>query len=217
VTISPRWEGGHCGFGMAHGIAGPLALLSAAMLSGITVTAQADAIHTICAWYDRWQTGRGRDTWWPELVDRHELQTSTVSQGGPLRPSWCYGTPGVARALQLAGHASGDLRRADLAEQALTGCLTDSRQTAYLTDASICHGWAGAVHTARRALSDTSSRDLAVAVRSVGDGMRRYLRDRGLPDDDGFLEGAAGVALAGGTGGQPAAAETGWDACLLVA
>lgn len=41
---SPRWPGGHGNLGLAHGIAGPLALLSTAMRRGITVTGQADAI-----------------------------------------------------------------------------------------------------------------------------------------------------------------------------
>lgn len=44
----------------------------------------------------------------------------------PARPSWCYGTPGLARARQLAGLALRDLARQEAAEHALasTRCST---------------------------------------------------------------------------------------------
>ena len=65
---SPRWPGGHGNLGMAHGIAGPLTLLSTAMRQGATVAGQPDAIGRICAWLDQWRTGFGTQAWWPETV-----------------------------------------------------------------------------------------------------------------------------------------------------
>jgi hypothetical protein len=127
---SPRWNGGHVAFGTAHGIAGPLALLSAAMRRGVIVDGHHEAIHAICAWLDQWRAGQGRQTSWPEVINRDELRTHTVAYAGPHRPSWCYGTPGIARAQQIAGIAVGDARRARVAERALIGCLTDDRQLA---------------------------------------------------------------------------------------
>jgi hypothetical protein len=72
---------------------------------------------------------------WPEALDRHQLRTAAITNPGPHRPSWCYGTAGIARARQLAGHATSDHRQADAAELALLGCLTDERQLAHLADA----------------------------------------------------------------------------------
>lgn len=214
---SPRWHGGHAGFGMAHGIAGPLALLSAAMRRGIIVNGHGDAIHTICTWVDQWQTGHGKHASWPEVINRDELRTRTVAIAGPHRPSWCYGTPGVARAQQLAALAIGDPPRARLAEQALIGCLTDDRQLAHLTDAGLCHGWAGLVHTMRRAAADASTSELATAASATTIRTRQHLRDHGLPADDGLLEGTTGINLvdtACVTAASPA--QPAWDACLLV-
>jgi lantibiotic biosynthesis protein len=210
---SPRWHGGHAGFGMAHGIAGPLALLSVTMWRGIIVLGHRDAIHNICAWLDQWRTGPDRNPWWPEVIGRDDLAARTTAHGAPHRPSWCYGTPGIARAQQLAALATNDWRRAERAEQTLIGCLTDDRQLAQLTDAGLCHGWAGLVHTARSAAADTGSRDLVNAATTAASRMSDYLRRHSAPTDDGLLEGATGVALI-----ETAATSTRlrWDTCLLV-
>lgn len=85
--------------------------------------------------------------WWPERVTRDEHRARRARQKEPLRPSWCYGTPGQARAQQLAGQAIGDTERQRIAEQALLGCVTDERQLTRLTDVSLCHGWAGLAQT----------------------------------------------------------------------
>jgi hypothetical protein len=45
--------------------------------------------------------------------------------------------------MQLAGLALANSERQQLAEDALTACITDDGQLRHLTDASLCHGWAG--------------------------------------------------------------------------
>ncbi|MGH3622096.1 MAG: lanthionine synthetase LanC family protein, partial [Sciscionella sp.] len=67
---------------------------------------------------------------------------------GPLQPSWCYGTPGIARAQQLAALATGDTRRRHTAETALLGCLHDPNQLARIIDPGLCHGGSAAHHLA---------------------------------------------------------------------
>jgi hypothetical protein len=130
----------HGNFGLAHGIAGPLALLATALRHGHTVPGQRQAITRICDWLDRWRNGTDSHAWWPDLITRAEHRRGELQRPGPRRPSWCYGTPGIARAEQLAGLALGDRDRQRQAEQALAGCLTDDQQLAQLTDASLCHG-----------------------------------------------------------------------------
>lgn len=105
---SPRWPGGHANLGLAHGITGPLALLATAGRHGVTVAGHADAIDRIWAWLDRWRTGTGPRAWWPETLSTAEHHAGSVRQPGPGRPSWCYGTPGISRALQLAALSGWD-------------------------------------------------------------------------------------------------------------
>ncbi len=212
---SPQWPGGHGNLGLAHGIAGPLALLSTAMRRGITVTGHADAIGRICAWLEQWRTGTGPQAWWPQTISAPEQHAGTIRQAGPRRPSWCYGTPGLARAQQLAALALADPRRQRRAEQTLAGCVTDDRQLAQLDDSSLCHGWAGLLHTTWRVAGEAGD-PKPFAVPHLLRRMRQHLHRHGPPAHDGLLEGLAGVQLARHTitAGVPPA--TGWDACLLL-
>lgn len=212
--LSPSRRGGHGNLGMAHGIAGPLALLSIAMRRGITVTGQADAISWICAWLDRWRIGTGAWAWWPGTISLLELQNGAVQQRGPQRPSWCYGTPGLARAQQLAALALADPARQQRAEETLAGCVTDGHQLAQLSDSSLCHGWAGLLRTTWRAAADAGpDSELLACLPSLAMGMEHHIARYGPPSGDGLLEGTAGVRLVQHTT-MPAA--TAWDACLLL-
>lgn len=201
---SPRWQGGHGNLGMAHGISGPLTLLSTAARQGVAVPGQADAIGRICRWLDRCRIGTGNRTWWPEAVSRTEWCSGVSQQAGPGRPSWCYGAPGLARAQQIAALA-------------LTGCLADDTQLALLTDASLCHGWAGLLQTTWRAAhTPGASAELAAHLPALRARTGQHLERHGLPATDGLLEGAAGVLLAQHTTEADAARPTRWDACLLL-
>ncbi|MFC0628245.1 lanthionine synthetase C family protein [Kribbella deserti] len=211
---SPAFAGGHGNLGIAHGITGPLALLSLAMRAGREVAGQVDAIERICAWLDTWRQYDDTNSWWPQWVSRAEHQAHRTTQHGPLRPSWCYGTPGLARAQQLAGIATGDLSRKHIAEQALIDCLADQVQVDRIIDTSLCHGWAGLFQTTWRTASDATSPELDTHV----DRLAGQLAVHGLPgrgDGQGFLEGDTGLALALHTAsGRPPA--SGWDGCLLI-
>ena len=212
---SPRWPGGHGNLGIAHGIAGPLALLSIAMRHSLTVPGHADAIGRICDWLDHWHIGTGTQTWWPGTVSLADQRSGRLRQSGPGRPSWCYGIPGLARAQQLAGLALADLRRQHAAEQALAGCLADQRQLAHLTDTSLCHGWAGLLHTTGRVAADATDPE-RFAVRHLRQLTEQHLREHGIPSRHGLLDGVAGVRLALHTTTVGTTPATGWDACLLL-
>ncbi len=90
----PPPTGGDANFGIAHGITGPLALLALTLRDGVTVDGHTAAIARICRWLDTWQQHTDGRTWWPQTVTRAELHHSTPARQAPLRPSWCYGTPG---------------------------------------------------------------------------------------------------------------------------
>lgn len=211
--MSPEYSGGHGNLGMTHGITGPLALLATAMKRGVTVHGHTEAIGRICAWVDTWRHDYGAGPWWPQWVTRDEQRASRSTQAGPLRPSWCYGTPGQARAQQLAGQATGDTERQHLAEEALLGCVTDERQLSYLTDASLCHGWAGLVHTVWRATADAYTGELSTHVPHLRDRLIHHCGEPGTKP--GLLEGDAGPALALHTTAADAPPPPEWDACLL--
>jgi hypothetical protein len=216
-TPDPAWRGGHLNLGMAHGIAGILALLSGAMRAGIQVEGHAKTVRELCETFDRYRQGSSACSWWPAMISLREHRQGRTSQERQARPSWCYGTPGQARAQQLAGLALGDQERVRVAERALAGCVLDQQVTALLADASLCHGWAGVVQALWRAASDAlSPQPLQAALLKARRGMEDHLARAGPPASGGLLEGTSGIQLAQNdlprTGGEPPA----WDACLLL-
>ena len=191
-------------------IAGVLALLSGAMKAGIQVEGHAEAISELCATFDRYRQGSNASPWWPAMISHGEYSRGTMNAARQPRPSWCYGTPGHARAQQLAGLALGDHERMRIAEQALVGCVLDRQVTGLLTDASLCHGWAGVVQVVRQVTSDAvDPRPLQSALRTARRGMEDQLIRTGPPACAGLLEGRSGIMLAqddlSGTGSEPPA------------
>ncbi len=212
LADSAAFPGGHANLGLAHGISGPLALLTHSLRLGITVDGHRDAIAVVCAWLDTWRRDADTGPWWPQWITRDELRTARSNQRGPLRPSWCYGTPGLARTQQLAGIATGDLRRQQMAEHALLGAMSDPVQLGQITDISLCHGWAGLYQTVWRASRDALTPAIGASLPQLADQLIRA----GGEEDGGFLDGDAGAALALGTATRTAPPVSGWDACLLI-
>ena len=227
--LDNRYPTGHANAGVAHGIGGPLALLALAARAGITVPGQLEAIATICAWLDHWRVDTSTGPVWPYWITRDEHRTGTpVPPQQPRRPSWCYGTAGLARAQQLAALALRDPDRQRLAEDALLRALTDPAQRATVTDPSLCHGTAGLAHIAVRVAADAAphtARHLNAAAADLLDAVHRSGADPRhtatallgpAGAGPGLLEGAAGVALAAQTGATETLPYTSWDACLLI-
>jgi hypothetical protein len=223
-----RFPGGHANAGVAHGIGGPLALLALAARAGVTVPGHTAAITTICTWLDQWRLDTPAGPAWPYWVTRDQHRAGPpAAHPHPRRPSWCYGTAGLARAQQLAALAVGDPARQRLAEDSLARAVTDPAQRAATLDASLCHGFAGMAHLAVRmaedADPDTAAR-LWAAAADLLDAVHRPDTDPQLTaaalldpagSGPGLLEGAAGVALAAQAPGAATLPHTRWDACLL--
>lgn len=208
--------GGHANFGMAHGAAGLLALLALATIHGCIVEGQHEAIAVLTGWFDRWRQDSPDGPWWPQWITREELRTGRSTQPGPGRPSWCYGTVGIARAQQLTAIATDDPRRQKAAEDALAASLTDT-QLDRITEPGLCHGVAGISQTAYRAARDARSPAIDRRFPVLAARLAQHagsLGDQG--DEGGLLTGGTGVALASETTRHTSPPRTGWDACLLI-
>jgi lantibiotic biosynthesis protein len=212
---SPDYPGGHGNFGAAHGIAGPLALLGHAARREITVDGQPEAIRIICAWLDAWRQESPVGPWWPEWITLADLRAGRPGQRTANRPSWCYGTPGIARAGQVASIAIGDESARRHYEQALVRCLQDAGQRVRMTDAGLCHGAAGLYMTARRAAEDAHCPALTAQLPGLAADLHRQAL-AGTAHGRGLLDGVAGTALALHAAVADTAPISGWDACLLI-
>ncbi|MFI6845072.1 lanthionine synthetase C family protein [Kitasatospora sp. NBC_00085] len=242
---------GHVGLGMAHGVAGPLALLALAGLHGVRVPGTQQAAERMAEWLLAWREEDGTGTFWPSTVTLNEQLTGRLDHRPRPRAGWCHGSAGIARALHLAGRAFGRPAWSQAALEAHTAALLRALGAQPMDNSGLCHGWAGLLRTTQLLIRDTAtparhgrpdiqsdSRPdsyLDVLADAV---VRRFrpetpfgyaLRAPGeahlAADRAGFLEGAAGTALAlhayirrsddarHTVGTRPA---TGWDAALLI-
>jgi hypothetical protein len=192
-NVTTSAPGGHANFGMAHGIAGPLALLALAIRQDITVPGHAEAINRICDWLDAWRQPSPAGPWWPTWITARDLRDQHPAQPGPGRPSWCYGTPGLARALQLAALALHDPARQNAAETALASCVTDPAQTSLLSGPGLCHGWAGTTAATWHAARDARTSHLTTAASTLAGTL---VTTTGQQHPCGLADGYAGAALA---------------------
>lgn len=221
VTVHPS---GAATTGLAHGIAGPLALLAVAHTAGRTVTGQAEAIRTAASWLLTWQEP---DATWPPSISGHDLDNPPSREAHRRlrgrRDAWCYGTPGVGRALTLAGEALAD---PDLCRtgRAAVASLADRDPADWDTEGpTLCHGSAGVL----RAAANTGCESVAQRAAEHA----TWWHDPGRPfgfaqveagatfNNPGFLTGATGaaLALADYTGLLPLNLPAPWDCLLLLA
>lgn len=200
--------GGHANAGLAHGITGPLALLALAKRRGNTVDDHDAAMTRICLWLDRIRQSDHRGTRWPRWTSETGPAPTL-----PAAPSWCYGTPGMARAQQLAAIALGDKDRQRMAERALLYCLNDPQQLDQLSTRGLCHGVGGVLRTVQRFAEDA---EVPHAFTDRLPQLRQRFLAAAPPGETGFLEGEAGAVLAFQSAEPGAGPVTDWDACLLL-
>ncbi|WP_447035766.1 lanthionine synthetase C family protein [Streptomyces sp. DSM 118878] len=199
--------GGHANAGLTHGITGPLALLALALRAGVSVDGHREAMLRICRWLDQTRQSDFRGTRWPRWVSHRG-----AAPAQPATPSWCYGTPGLARAQQLAGIVLEDGDRKRMAERALLHCLSDPDQLDRVADRGLCHGFGGLLRTVQRVAQDAEAPAFGERIGLITD--RVLTVD--APDETGFLTGKVGAALAFQDAESGIAPTGHWDTCLLL-
>ncbi|MGH3939638.1 MAG: lanthionine synthetase C family protein [Pseudonocardiaceae bacterium] len=193
--------GGQGNNGVAHGIAGPLGLLSLAARHGIQVGGQTDAIGAFARWLERF----GGCYW----ITRDQLSSTEPPGAVSGRPSWCYGDLGIARVLQLAAIAVGEPASRKTAEETALAALTDPARMSLITDASLCHGWAGLLTVTRAIAADSPTPDrFAAHIEGLAGHLATGI---GALPKPGFMEGRAGARLA-----LEGTDTTGWTRALLI-
>lgn len=208
--------------GVAHGVPGIVAFLAQACAAGVEEKAARELLDGAVEWVleERAASTDGLPFWIPLDGDRH-----------PARNAWCYGDPGVAAVLLLAGRCVGQRSWEATARDIALEAAARPLERAGVVDASLCHGAAGLAHLYNRVFQRTGDGDLgraarewferALSMRSPGIGHGGYLTALKAGDgsltyeaDPSLLSGAAGIAMA--LGAAVSAVEPGWDRLLLL-
>lgn len=214
LFIPPEWQPtprhlaqypqGATDCGLAHGVPGPLALLALAQINGVERPGLVAAIRRLADWI---VAQRCDDSWginWPSGVPpQGEPRDRT-----PTKAGWCYGSPGVARALWLAGLALHDSELQALAVEALRAVRRRPIALRGIPSPIICHGVAGTLQIVLRFANDTGDPQLVALAEEMTQellnlfdasapvGFRDVEYAGQLIDNPGLLNGAAGIALA---------------------
>jgi hypothetical protein len=217
---------GNLNCGLAHGIPGVLALLAIAHKLHLGDNHLPEAIAIAADWLC---ANRSDDHWginWPNAVSLTEDGASAPTPGRPSRAAWCYGTPGVARSLWLAGEALDRPGYRDLAVSAMQDVYRRPIPARGIDSPTFCHGVAGLLAVTLRFARDTGAPVFTEEAARLTDqilqsfqedapvGFRNIEYRNNQTDQPGLLDGAAGVALvllAAATGVDPA-----WDRLFLL-
>ncbi|WP_369382886.1 lanthionine synthetase C family protein [Streptomyces sp. cg36] len=232
----PAFRGGHANLGLAHGILGPLALLSLAWEQGHRVARQEEAVHTVMEFFAQAEERDEEGPYWPRCLPRTRFTASAAgpptvaTTASPLPgPSWCYGTPSLAHTFHLAARAFARPDWSARAGEALRAMLRRPHEAGAVIEPGLCHGWSGIEHVMRCLHTHSPDPEVAEAANAAGACLRaardpeapflypvpnpRLGRSYHLP---GFLGGTAGIGLALLAGENAQRAHTPWQRALLL-
>ncbi len=222
--VSPR---GNFNCGLAHGIPGPLAALSLTWLAGYRYPGLRETIAYLAEWVMEHRLEQEWGVDWPDSIPLEKAKSAQDWQLlSPTRSGWCYGAPGIARSLWLAGCALQDEELCRKGIEAIEATLRKPIPRRSTPAPTLCHGMAGLLHICLRFAHECESelvrahipilteQILATFDASFPLGFRDI--DQGIPlDQPGWLTGAPGVVmvlLAAATDVAP-----NWDRALAIA
>jgi lantibiotic biosynthesis protein len=135
---------GNFNLGLSHGITGVLALLAISTLMGIAVEGQMEAMETMVEWLFKHRREGQKGYFWESMISLEtELGINKTGDNVTYKDAWCYGTPGVARSLYLAGKAMKNESIQKRALESFCSVFQRSRKEWQLPGPSICHGISG--------------------------------------------------------------------------
>ncbi len=202
-----HFPGGYFDCGLAHGIPGPLAALALAWVAGYRYPGLREAIASLAGWVVAHRVEQEGGSDWPASLPL-ECATApqTWQQLPPTRSAWCYGAPGVARSLWLAGRALGDRELCVRGIKAIEAVLRRPVAARAIDAPTLCHGVAGLLQIclrfAHECESDLVHAHIPILTEQILEAFDptsalgfRDIDERGPCDQPAWLTGAPGVAM----------------------
>jgi lantibiotic modifying enzyme len=221
-----QYSSGRADLGVAHGVAGAVALLGGICGAGVEQATARPLLEGAVSWLLAHSVQTQAGPTFPVWV-------APAIQPWPARSAWCYGDPGIAAALLLAARGAGDASWEQTAVALACRAAQRPAPETGVVNANFCHGAAGLAHLYNRMYQATGEPKLGRAAvywleRTLG--FYRLAREAGGTWVQGnwdpaqrelwtwtgieLVEGAAGVALvllAAATSVEPT-----WDRMFLV-
>lgn len=217
------FTGGNYNLGVAHGVAGVIAVLGRICRAGIATAKARPLLDGAVSWILA-----------QRLDGRKALFPTAVGPGvevGFSRAAWCYGDPGLAATLLVAARAVGEPSWEQEALEIARHSARRPFESTRVRDGCLCHGAAGLAHLFNRMHQATGDEILGQAARDwyrwlldqrrPGQGIGGFIncvptaaREMVWQAHPGFLIGAAGMGLALLAAATPV--EPQWDELMLL-
>lgn len=141
LILKKAYPYGNFNMGLAHGIPGPICVLSSALIQGIKVKGQERAIEKMANFLLEFSEKEQDSLFWKGIISFEEYQYGSPPNAVNFsRDAWCYGRPGVCLALVKAGKALQNTELINIGVQNLRYTISDIRG---IFSPTICHGYSG--------------------------------------------------------------------------
>ncbi|WP_322976551.1 lanthionine synthetase C family protein [Clostridium kluyveri] len=144
--------------GLSHGITGPLAALTIALKEGIEIRGQYESIKKILKNLKMFSFMDNKENiYWLGRVKFEKYIGLEQSNNYKSRASWCYGAPGIARVMYLAGETINDKDSTLIAIKSLEAICKMDENEWKLESPTFCHGYSGLLAIIQAMYIDTNN------------------------------------------------------------
>ena len=212
-TLAQSFPQGFIDCGLSHGIAGPISALSMVSQEGLGNPEIRQIVYEATEWLIRQQVD---DKWgvnWPAAIPLNSVSYALENSffllpNKPTKTAWCYGIPGIANTLWLAGSVFEEKSWIDSSVVAMKSALERPKVKRYINSyGTFCHGIAGLLFITylfylrtndsyfQSAIQPLIDQQLELFAQDSQSGYMRIDFDGKQHIDFTILDGAAGAAL----------------------
>ncbi|WPC44137.1 lanthionine synthetase C family protein [Clostridium sp. JS66] len=150
------YKKGNFNLGISHGITGVLGILSIALKEGVEIEGHKNAINRILIDLKKYlYIDENGYIYWPPTIKFEDYIVGNC-EIHKSRASWCYGTPGIARTMYLAGKMVNDIESMNIGIKAIEGLCNMKDEDWMLDSPTMCHGYAGLLTVIQAMYLDTN-------------------------------------------------------------
>ncbi len=151
---------GYVNLGLSHGFAGPLAALS--------TIPNTQALGTVLNFYEKlfYQNRQANTPWTSEVSFQNLIQNDFKVLGGE-RASWCYGNPGIARAVFEGAKLQNNQLLMETAVNYFLSLKSLDFDDLQLKSPTICHGISGLLLILNAMERDTGLREIGLIKQRI--------------------------------------------------
>ncbi|WP_300409404.1 lanthionine synthetase C family protein [Lagierella sp.] len=139
-----NFQYGNINYGVAHGMIGPLVIMSKCYFANIYDDLVKEPISYICELYKEHNIKESNIFFWPtQQKMENYIVNNNIDNYRNRKSSWCYGNAGIAKALYQVGKLTGDEDLIEISKTTLKGIANQTLDEDNLNNVIICHGYAG--------------------------------------------------------------------------